>query len=106
MTIPAARSRLTISASRAARWAASFGDPAAVITPAMSTRSLTATGWPCSGPPAWPAAASASRRAASSLAWSARTVTKAPTRPSTASMRSSACSTSSTLDLTRSVPMP
>ena len=58
---PAARSRATLGASRAAGAASrNTVEPAVVMSPAMSNRSLIDTGMPANGDVTWPFARKAS----------------------------------------------
>jgi hypothetical protein len=98
MTAPASRSRSTTAPSLVGTLPAIVRELDVVSTPAVSTRSFTPTETPCSGPRYRPAAISSAAVAAAARARSAVTVTYAPTRPSTASIRSSTESTSSTGD--------
>ena len=77
ITAPAASSRSTAAASKSGTQPARIFDPAVVVVPAIASRSLTATGTPCSGPRYAPEASSCSARRALARARSARTSWKA-----------------------------
>jgi hypothetical protein len=69
-TVPASFSRAAIVASYGGRQPSRIFEPLVVGTPRVTTRSLSATGTPASGPSCWPAARAASispaRRSAAS----------------------------------------
>ncbi len=93
---PASRIRRTIGASVSGTWSAKIGEPYVVRIPAVSARSLCATGRPCSGPRHRPRARSRSASSASRLARSATSVTIALTSGLTSSIRRRCASSSST----------
>ena len=96
-TAPAARSRVTIAASRGTRLPTSASEPAVVsIASLVAMLSLSRTGIPCNGPRLRPARRSASRRAAISRASGLVSMT-ACRRGSRRPMRSRYASVSSTL---------
>ena len=84
---PAARMRVTISASTVGTLSLNNGEPNVVRIPAVGTRSLWATGSPCSGPSFAPRACASSAALAPAIARSATSVTIALTRGFTRSMR-------------------
>ena len=94
-TAPAACRRRVTSASSAGTRSRKNPAPAVVTMPAVSMLSFSPTGSPCSGPSERPSAYAASAAAACSRASAAVTVTKAPTSPSTCSIRARLASTSS-----------
>src|SRR5262249_47426146 len=98
---PAADIRLTISASRSGTCSAKSGDPNVVRTPVVSTRSLCATGSPCSSPGCSPRASASSAAAALASAWSNVLVTTALTTGSTSSIRLMCAATTSRADTSR-----
>ena len=79
VTAPAARMRVTMDASFVGTWSRKNGEPRVVRIPAVSTRSLCATGRPCSAPTGRPRAIASSAFAASAMARSATRVTMALT---------------------------
>jgi len=101
MTAPARFRRATTVASFVGTWLRWIVMPAAVATPSVLHRSLTATGTPCSGPREVPEAVSASRRAASASARSAVSVAKLRSLRSILAMRSSIDRVSSTDESSR-----
>ena len=94
---PAARSRSTSSESASGTCEANSGDPYVVRIPAVSSRSLTAIGSPCSTPRGSPASASSAARSAPS----ASSVTIAFTRGLTASIRARCASITSRTENSR-----
>ncbi len=93
---PAARSRWTTTSSRSGTLSAKSGEPYVVRMPAVSVRSLCATGTPCSGPAGPSRRSVASATSAARSAWSATRVTTALTCGLTWSMRSRWARTTST----------
>ena len=93
---PAARSRVTVTSSRAGTLSAKIAEPCVVRMPAVSIWSLTLTGTPCSGGSVSPAMTARSAAWASVRAWSAVTVTKVLRRGWSRSMAASTASTYST----------
>jgi hypothetical protein len=98
----AARARRTASASAAGTRPASSVAPQAVSTPALSKRSLTASGTPHSAPPGSPRAQADSARRASPRARSRHSARNAPSDGSSATIRAESASTTSTGDSDRS----
>jgi hypothetical protein len=74
-TAPACLSRATCGASKSGTYEANSGEPKVVRMPAVSARSFTAMGRPCSGPANEPRAACASSARAAAAACSAASVT-------------------------------
>lgn len=98
---PAFRSRSTTRWSRPGTRSAKIGEPDVVRMPAVSCRSLCATGSPCSGPTGSPAAIRSSASDACSSAWSATSVTIAFTAGLTRSIRSRWAVTTSRAEISR-----
>ena len=103
---PAAAIRWTTSASRAGTLSANSGEPNVVRTPAVSARSLCATGRPCSSPVTRPCASSSSAAAACAVARSKVRVTTALTTASCRSIRSMCAAMTSRADTSRRRSIP
>ena len=84
---PARRSRSTIRAVLSGTWSVKASDPKVVRIPAVTKRSLCATGRPWRGPTSSPRASAASAASAASSAASATSVTMALTAVLTWSIR-------------------
>jgi hypothetical protein len=94
-TAPACLSRATCGASKPGTKEAKSGEPKVVVMPAVSARSFTAIGRPCSGPAKEPRAACASSPAATTEACSAASVTIALIAGLAASILASTAASSS-----------
>src|SRR5262249_17379271 len=98
---PAAFSRATDGESTSGTLSANATDPNVVLTPAVLTKSSTATGTPCSAGSGSPSITAASASHAAVRASSAQTVINVLSVGCDASIRASASSTSSTGDTAR-----
>ncbi len=92
-TAPAARSRATVTWSSSAGVSGVAAEPISLDSPRTARLSFTATGTPARGSSAMSARAATS--SASASAASARTTRKAPTRPSSRSIRARCSATTS-----------